>query len=265
VARDERGRALGADEALPSGAAQGRVAIVTGGSSGIGRACALDLARHGAAVVVVGRDPGRLRETCELARAEGSPEMVPMALDVRREPDMAEMARATVDRYGRIDFLVAAAGLGGARSGRGTVPRGVDRLSPAEWDEVVDTNLRGVFLSNRAVLPVMMDQGHGGIVNVSSARGARRGQPFAAAYSASKQAALALSQALAEEVSPHGVRVSSLLPDATDTPMIERSRHLAARGSLPPDRVAAMIRALLLLPEGVVVPDPTIAPSGVDA
>jgi NAD(P)-dependent dehydrogenase (short-subunit alcohol dehydrogenase family) len=246
--------------------ASGRVALVTGGSSGIGRASALDLARHGAAVVVVGRDRGRLEQTVELARGDAaSPDVVALALDVRSEADMEEMARRTLERHGRIDYLVAAAGLGGASTRSGKTPRGVAWLSTAEWDEVVDTNLKGVFLSNRAVLPAMIRQGHGSIVNVSSARGARRGQPFAAAYSASKQAALALSQALAEEVSPYGIRVSSLLPDATDTPMIERSRHLAARGSLAPARVAGMIRLLLALPPDTVVPAPLVAPSAADS
>jgi NAD(P)-dependent dehydrogenase (short-subunit alcohol dehydrogenase family) len=211
--------------------------------------------------VVVGRDRTRLEETIALIRENGpSPDVMALALDVRSEVDMEEMARSTMERHGRIDYLVAAAGVGTAWTRRGMPPRGVASLSGAEWDEVVDTNLKGVFLSNRAVLPIMIGQGSGSIVNVSSARGARRGQPFAAAYSASKQAALGLSQALAEEVSSYGIRVSSLLPDATDTPMIERSRHLATRGSMPPERVAAMIRLLLTLPDRVVLPDPLIAP-----
>jgi NAD(P)-dependent dehydrogenase (short-subunit alcohol dehydrogenase family) len=241
----------------------GRVAIVTGGSSGIGRATVLDLARHGAAVVAVGRDEGRLEETLERIRDSGAPgEASALALDVRRASDMEEMARWTVERHGRIDYLVAAAGVGGAEQRQGRLPRGVAAVTSAEWDEVVETNLKGVYLSNRAVLGDMIRQRSGSIVNVSSARGALRGQPFAAAYSASKQAALGLSQALAEEVASYGIRVSSLLPDATDTPMIERSRHLASRGSMPPGRVAATIRLLLTLPAGAVLPEPLLAPFG---
>jgi len=176
-----------------------RVAIVTGASSGIGRATSIALGRAGSRVVAVGRDNDRLRETADAVVAGGGMEPLILALDVRRESDMQEMARAALARHGRIDILVAAAGIGRADVTR-LMPVPVARLSTAEWDAVVDTNLRGVFLSNRAVLPAMLDAGAGEILNVGSARAGVHGTPYAAAYAASKRAMVAFSEILAEEV-----------------------------------------------------------------
>jgi NAD(P)-dependent dehydrogenase (short-subunit alcohol dehydrogenase family) len=242
-----------------------KVAIVTGGNSGIGRATAIALFRTGADVVVVGRNDQRIKETLSTLHEEGKErtcgrEPLGLSLDVRKEADMNEMVLKTVNTYGRVDILVAAAGTGGSRATMRGVPYAVVQLPTDEWDEVIDTNLKGIFLSNRAVLPVMMKQGLGDIVNISSSRGATLGNPFAAAYSASKHGVMGLSEALAEEVRSYGIRVQVLLPDVTDTPMLHLKGNLAPYGLLKPEMVANLIIYLLTLPDDTILDAPLMTP-----
>jgi 3-oxoacyl-[acyl-carrier protein] reductase len=237
----------------------GEVAIVTGGSSGIGRAVCLALAAEGARVVVVGRSPERTRETSEqLGRQAGQTDPLWLALDVRREEETEEMARRTLSRFGRIDILVACAGVGKSPGSQRLLPYPVAQMPAEEWDAVLDTNLKGTFLSNRAVLPAMIEQRRGQIVNISSARAGVHGQPFAAAYSASKFGVRGLSEALAEEVRQYGVRVQLLLPDITDTPLLHNST-VAAAPLLSSARVAELIVYMLSLPADSVLERPLMA------
>jgi NAD(P)-dependent dehydrogenase (short-subunit alcohol dehydrogenase family) len=244
----------------------GRVAIVTGGSSGIGRAVCVALARRGAAVVVVGRSPEHLQETGDalgaLAR-EGGPERraLLLPLDVRREADMESMRERTLDRFGRIDILVASAGIGRAGDGARRLPTPLARLPLPQWDAVVDTNLKGAFLSNRAVLPPMIARGRGEIVNVASARSSLRGQAYAAAYCASKFALLAFSRALAAEVASEGIRVQAVLPDAVESPLVAGTGLGGPRfGSLPPARLGEFVADSITLPDDAILENPLIAP-----
>jgi NAD(P)-dependent dehydrogenase (short-subunit alcohol dehydrogenase family) len=243
----------------------GRVAIVTGGTSGIGRATCLALARAGASVVVVGRSPSRVTEVVAQLRLtdrssrSGNSDALGLALDVRSEADMAEMASRTIDRFGRLDVLVASAGIGRPGVGTRVLSHPVARLPLEEWHQVLHTNLRGVFLSNRAVLPPMVRQHQGWILNLSSALGGRYGFPFASAYCASKFGVLGLSQALAREVAQFGITVQAILPDATDTPMLGPDLMTRSFGALlAPDRVGELVVYLLTLPDDVLLADPII-------
>jgi NAD(P)-dependent dehydrogenase (short-subunit alcohol dehydrogenase family) len=240
---------------------EGQVAIVTGGSSGIGRAACLALAQEGARVAVVGRSVERTAETVALMRARSGADAgtsLSLRLDVRREEDMAEMARRTLEAFGRIDILVASAGISlgtSSLAGRAAV---VD-LPAAAWDEIMETNLKGMFLSNRAVLPAMAAQHRGEIVNVSSSLGTTAGWAYASAYCASKFGVMGLSEALAEEARPFGIRVQVLVPDAVDTPMLQRS-HLAIFTALTPEEVARLIVRMVCAPEDMTLVEPLIAP-----
>jgi NAD(P)-dependent dehydrogenase (short-subunit alcohol dehydrogenase family) len=240
----------------------GHVAIVTGGSSGIGQAAALALAARGARVVVVGRTPAHVDAT--IARIDALPGFQPahrigLTLDVRREEDMAAMASRTLDSFGRIDILVASAGVSPGTAGGRMAGAAVAKLPPESWDDILDTNLRGMFLANRAVLPAMMRQREGEIVNVSSSLGTTPGWAYASAYCASKFAVVGMSEALAEEVRPFGIRVQVLLPDAVDTPML-RATHLGAFGALPPDRLGEFVVLLVMAKRDMVLSRPLIAP-----
>jgi 3-oxoacyl-[acyl-carrier protein] reductase len=237
---------------------KGQTAIVTGGVGGIGRATCIALAREGANIVVVDLDAERVGEVVAESQGQGrGAEALGLTLDVRNEQDMEDMARQTLTRFGSIDVLVTCAGK--LRAGDGTL-KPLAQLRTAEWDEVLDTNLKGVFLSNRAVLPTMITQRRGSIVNISSVAG-RQGRAHDSAYCASKFGVIGLSEALAEEVRQYGVKVQVVLPDAVDTPMWDQNGPVPRPGNtLPPTRVADFIIYLLSLPADTVLLDPVIAP-----
>lgn len=202
--------------------------------------------------MVVGRSGARVEEMVEeiAGKTNGNAAALGLALDVRREGDMAQMASRTRERFGRIDILVSCAGVAKSSGAARLLPYSLAQMPLEEWGEIVDTNLKGTFLSNRAVLPEMMGRQSGTIVNVSSSPGGIKGQPFAAAYCASKFGVLGLSEALAEEATPYGIKVQVVFPDAIDTPLLRRSTLEARLGpSLPADRVASLILYIATLPE----------------
>jgi NAD(P)-dependent dehydrogenase (short-subunit alcohol dehydrogenase family) len=243
---------------------EGRVAIVTGGSSGIGRAVAQALVEAGVRVTVVGTTPERLQATTERLRdaAGGDTNVLPLMLDVREETQMARMVEETLGRFGQVDLLVAAAGITRAPKSTKLMPYPVAQLPMVEWESIVATNLRGTFLANRAVLPTMINQRNGTIINVSSSPAGYQGQPFAAAYCASKFGVRGLTQALAEEVLAFGIRVEAIFPDAIDTPMLDRSTLANRLGDpLPPSRVADLVMMMWTLPQDVSVAEPVLMPA----
>ncbi|MCI0536343.1 MAG: SDR family oxidoreductase [Verrucomicrobiales bacterium] len=240
----------------------GQVAIVTGGASGIGRATCAALAREGACLTVVDVNQTQIRQTLEEISAQSNSPAPPkpplgLFLDVRREHDMEEMVGQTVAHFGHLDILVASAGILRAK---GSNPRLVVDLPTAEWEEVIDTNLTGVFLSNRAVLPTMIRQRKGQIVNISSTSG-RQGHAYDSAYCASKFGIVGLSEALAEEVYSHNIRVQVVFPDAVDTPLWDQNGPIPKpMNTLPVARIADLIVYLLTLPADTLLVNPIIAP-----
>ena len=243
------------------------VAIVTGGTSGIGRAVALCLAQGAADVVVVGRDVARMDETLaalrdEQAKCPAAGRVMGLRLDVRSPDDMDAMARQAIALFGRIDVLIAAAGTGGSLAKSRGLPYTLAQMPVEEWDEIIDTNLKGVCFSNRSVLPFMMKQRKGSIVNVASYPGAVRGIAGAAAYCASKHGVLGLSKALLEETGRYGVRVQVVLPGVTETPMLYGAGGVAALGALDPRTVAEHIVRMLTLPVDAALIDSTVIPWG---
>lgn len=235
----------------------GRVAIVTGASVGIGRSVCVALAGRGASVVVVGRNEQRVADTVAELDRIGRGRTFGCPGDVRSEGDMLAMARATLERFGRIDILVASAGILRARN---TKLKMLVRMTPAEWDEVVDTNLKGVFLANQAVLPAMIEQSGGHIINLSSTSG-RKAYAFDTAYCASKFGVIGLTEAIADEVRQYGVRVDVLLPGAIDTPMWEQNGPFRRPDhALSPERVADVVLSMLLLPQDTMLVGTTVEP-----
>lgn len=238
----------------------GQIAIVTGASSGIGRATCIALARAGAQLVAVGRDAARLAATAEQAReaSGGRVALLALALDVRSERDMQQMAERTLERFGRIDILVHAAGILRAP---GATLRLLAQLPTPEWDEVVDINLRGTFLANRAVLPAMLAARRGDILNLSS-RSGRSGIAFDAPYCASKFGVIGLSEAVADEVRHFGVRVQVLAPGKFATEVLQQTGPLPQPGDIPPpERVADAIVWMLSMPDDTRLLNPIIEPT----
>lgn len=236
----------------------GRVNIITGAASGIGRACANALFAAGGKLVLVDSQDAALAETVgELGATGPLSDILALCLDITDENGMARMAAEAVSRFGRIDVLVAAAGI--LRLGQ--TLKTVCDTPLAEWKAVIGTNLTGTFLSNRAVLPQMIAQREGDIVNISSTSGLQ-GRPFDGPYCASKFGIIGLSESLAEEVASYGIRVQTVLPDAVATPLWDQNGPSALKPAqtLPPERVAELVLYMISLRRDTMLLNPVIVP-----
>jgi NAD(P)-dependent dehydrogenase (short-subunit alcohol dehydrogenase family) len=180
----------------------GRVAVVTGGVSGIGAGIGARLASEGARVSLWDRDADALANT----HADHK-----LAVDVTDTTAVQRAADETVSALGKIDILVACAGITGPNASVWEYP-------VADWDRVIDVNLNGVFYCNRAVVPHMLRNGYGRIVNIASIAG-KEGNPNAAAYSASKAGVIGLTKSLGKELASTNVRVNCVTPAAVRTPL----------------------------------------------
>lgn len=228
-----------------------QVAVVTGGASGIGYATCLLLAEKGAKLAVVDLVPSRLEELLATLK-ERFPTCEAMSFDADvQDPDAVEaMVKAVDDRFGRIDLLVHSAGI---LRLKGSGPKLLHQTSVEEFDAVVGVNLKGTFLTNRAVLRLMMRQRRGHIVNISSTSGIK-GRAFDSVYCASKFGMIGLSEALAEEVRAAGIKVHVILPDAVDTPIWQQNGPVQPpEDTLPPERVADLILYLAELPDDTIL------------
>jgi NAD(P)-dependent dehydrogenase (short-subunit alcohol dehydrogenase family) len=202
------------------GALADRVALVTGAGAGLGRAVALGLARAGASVVAVSLHASELDEVGATARAEGL-RLEATAADVGDAARAEAVAADVLARHGRLDVLVNNAGI--------IAVKPIEATTPAEWDKIVATNLRGPFLYSRAFVPAMKARGDGLIVNVTSESGVR-GFVGESAYCPSKFGLEGLTRTLALELEPFGIRVVSVTPGrAMRTPMSETTYDAAAR------------------------------------
>jgi len=194
----------------------GRVAIVTGGGRGIGRATALALAREGAAVAVAARSRGELEETARLVR-EGGGRAIAVPTDIRRSKEVRGLVEATVGEFGPVDILVNNAGV--ARFAP------VAEATEEDWRLMFEVNLLGALLCTQAVLPAMMERGRGWIINISSSAGIK-GYVNQSGYCASKHGLIGFSKVLALETQPYGIRVHAICPGAVDTRMARTHRNI---------------------------------------
>lgn len=192
---------------------QDKVAIVTGGASGIGRACAVLLAQHGAKVLVADIDTAGGDETVSLISQSGG-EAAFQRTDVVSDADNAAMVAAAISRWGKLDVAVNNAGMTGSFSS-------VEQTSESDWDRVMAVNAKSVFLAMKHEIPAMRKAGGGSIVNTSSGS-TRRTQVNMIAYVASKHAVNGLTIATAADVGADNIRVNAILPGTTWTPMMER-------------------------------------------
>ncbi len=196
----------------------GKVAVVTGGGSGIGRAVCELFAQEGASVVVADADPDGGHETSARIKSVGG-EAVFVPTDVAEEPQVEEMVRTALTAYGAINVLV--------NNAAAFVFRTVQDVTESDWRLAIDVNLMGATLCIKHVLPSMKADGGGSIVNMGSI-GGFTAQPASAPYSASKAALIQLTRNAAMDLSPHQVRVNCVCPGSTLTPAFERIPQLAS-------------------------------------
>ncbi|MGH9748876.1 MAG: SDR family NAD(P)-dependent oxidoreductase [Candidatus Polarisedimenticolia bacterium] len=201
-----------------AGRLAGRAVLITGGTSGMGRATAILFAREGAKVAITGRDETRGREVAgeaarETGRAGGGAagDVLFLRADVRLAADCRRAVEETARAFGRIDVLFNNAGV--------FIPRTVPDCPEEEWDLTIDTNLKGTFLMSKYALPLMIRQGGGVIINNSSGWGLVGGDA-AAAYCASKGGVVLLTKAMAIDHGRQGIRVNCICPGDVDTPML---------------------------------------------
>ena len=187
----------------------GRVAVVTGGSRGIGFAIAARLAEDGASVVVSARDAARLAGAVQELEAHGTP-VLGVAADSSKREDADRLADAAKQQFGRIDVLVNNAGI--------TRDALFIRMKDDDWDAVIDVNLKGVFLVSRAVSKTMVRQKSGRVINITSTAGAM-GNAGQANYSAAKAGVIGLTKATARELSHWGITVNAVAPGLIETDM----------------------------------------------
>ncbi|WP_256762131.1 SDR family NAD(P)-dependent oxidoreductase [Cohnella sp. WQ 127256] len=188
-----------------------KIALITGAGSGIGQSSALLFAKEGATVVVNDLDAVKAEETVRLIEQSGG-EAIFIGADVTNPEQVAEMVEAIKARYNRIDILFNNAGI----SGVGVL----HEIEPEAWDRVINVNIRGVFLPSKYVLPLMMEQRSGSIINMSSCI-AEIGLAKRASYAATKGAVLALTKSMQVDYAPYNIRVNALLPGTILTPFVE--------------------------------------------
>ena len=223
----------------------GKVALITGGGGGIGRAAAIGFAGRGAKVLVVDRDATAGEASAELVRQRGGDARFVRA-DVTRSADVQAYVKATLDAFGSIDCFFNNAGIEGK-----VMP--MQEYDEDLFDAVIGVNLKGVFLGMRHVLPVMLGQGRGTIVNTASTA-ALFGGPGMAPYVASKHAVLGLTKVASADVARFGVRVNAVCPGPVETRMmrsLEAQRNSADPQSVHDRNAAATPTGRYVMPEEV--------------
>lgn len=193
----------------------GRVAVITGGNGGIGLGMATGLAQAGAAIVIAARDQKKSAAAAESLQRIGA-RVATVEVDVRQPDSVGQMVQATLDRFQRVDILVANAGI--------NLRKLPQDYSAEEWQSVLDINLNGSFFCAQAVYPAMKAQGGGKIVTIGSMT-SLFGVPYAPAYSATKGAIVQLTRSLATAWAPDNIQVNCILPGWIDTDLTRTARN----------------------------------------
>jgi NADP-dependent 3-hydroxy acid dehydrogenase YdfG len=235
---------------------QNKVAVITGGGSGVGKATAALFVKEGARVVIAGRNAAKLEAVAGELKAGASIRTVPT--DVTRADQCQALIDAATAAFGRVDILVN-------NAGTNLKERTIRELTPEAWDMMIRTNLDGAFYCTKAVLPQMFERKDGVIVNVVSVAGKRANPLGGAAYVAGKFGMGGLGLVLSNEEKDSGVRVSNIYPGEIDTPILAaRPRPVTEEQRsviLKPEDVAESILFVASLPPRVSVPELVIKPT----
>ena len=234
----------------------GKVVLVTGGGTGVGRAIVHALADEGCRVVAIGRRREKLEET--VAAYAGTGSIAVRALDVSARKDVDELVSGVQSEFGPIDILVNNAGVN-------VRDRSLEKLSPDDWDYLIRVNLTGAFLMTRAVLPSMRQRRDGLIVNISSIAGKRASTLGGPAYSASKFGMTALAGVVGLEEADKGIRSSVVFPGEVNTPILDdrpvKVSDERKTTMLQPEDVAAAVLLIAKLPARANIPELIIKPT----
>ena len=230
---------------------EGKIVVITGASSGLGEATARHLSELGAVVVLGARRIDRIRALAhELAGSERK--AIAVQTDVTQSEQVKKLVEAAVENYGRIDVMINNAGL---------MPHSpLDRLKIADWDRMIDVNIKGVLYGIAAALPYMQQQKSGHIINVSSVAG-HKVRPAGAVYAATKHAVLALSEGLRQEVKPYNIRTTVISPGAIATELpnsiteadIADNVRKVYEIAIPPDSFARAVAFAMSQPDEIDV------------
>lgn len=244
-----------------AGALAGKIALVTGASSGIGEAAAIALASAGASVALAARRADRLTSLVQRIEAAGGTALA-LPCDVTLEAEALKCVADTVSHFGRIDILVNSAGI--MQAG------GVLGADLAEYRRVIDINLMATVYTCAAAAPLMKAQGSGDIITISSLAG-RKGGPMTNAYSASKHAVNAMTDAMRQELGGFGIRVTILMPGATETEVASGisdpnwreaiARHVTRDGVVKASEMGQVIAFILSLPRNVNISEICVRPT----
>lgn len=244
-----------------SGPLAGKVALVTGASSGIGEATAIALAQAGAAVAISARRGDRLAALAERIAATGGKALV-LPGDLTQEEEAARAVEDTVTRLGQIDILINSAGIMDFG--------GIENCDIGRYRKVFDINLFSTLYTSAAAVRHMRAQGSGDIINISSLAG-RKGGPMTNAYSASKHAVNAMTDAMRQELGGHNIRVCTLMPGATSTEIGNTipdpnwsqmiKAHVSKEGAVLPAQIAETVVFILSLPRNVNISEICIRPT----
>jgi 3-oxoacyl-[acyl-carrier protein] reductase len=216
----------------------GKAAIVTGGSKGIGYAIAEALAESGADVVICARNEEEVHRAASELEGRWNARVTGVACDMRRYDDVRALVQTAIDRFGRLDILVNNAGVGSFAP--------VDEITPDDWHRVVETNLNGAYYASHEAIPHMKRAGGGWIINIGSLAG-KNALPGGAAYNASKFGLLGFSEAMMLDVRQHDIRVSCIMPGSVETEFSGPGSHGSGGGEwkLQPGDLAEMVVDLL--------------------
>ena len=230
---------------------EGKVAIVTGASKGIGKAIATSLADVGVKVVLAARTQHTVEQVAADLRKSGA-DATAIPTDVTDVDAVQNLIQRTLDSYQKLDILINSAGNG--------IFGSVADFDPNDWDSVINSNLKGVYLCTKYALPYLLVQGSGQIINVLSIA-AKVAFPASSAYCAAKAGALALTKVLAAEVRDQNIRVTAVLPGSVDTPFWEDiPQHPDFDKMLKPEHVAQTVRSVCQQPVGMVTEEIVVMP-----
>lgn len=241
-----------------TGKLAGKVAVVMGATSGMGRATALLFAREGARLVLCGRRAGLLQELGEQITAETNAVTLGLPCDAQDRAQVASAIGAARAHFGRIDLFVYATGTNIPR-------RSLDELTPETWDEMIGTNLTGAFHCTQLLLPIMQEQGDGLIIYLSSIAALRADAVSGVAYQAAKRAIDGIAGAVMAEQKQHGIRTTVIYPGFCDTPLVlqrpQPTPPEVLAKALQPEDVAEACLFVAGLPPRCHVPELVIQPA----